>query len=106
MQLDENKNPWCGKEMAYNVLWLKQQDGCGMRMRDAEELFMRELRAAHVSKQFKGAKPTSPCPKVAAIIFSENNLSIQVAEKLGYSKESTMKVPRMSKTVHTYCKTL
>jgi len=73
-----------------------------MRMRDAEELFLQELRAVHMAKRVKEAKPI----KVAAIIFADNNASILVAEKLGYMKESTSKVPGMSKTVHTYCKTL
>jgi RimJ/RimL family protein N-acetyltransferase len=71
-------------------------------MRDAEELFLQELRAVHMAKRVKEAKPI----KVAAIIFADNNASILVAEKLGYMKESTSKVPGMSKTVHTYCKTL
>ena len=55
-----------------------------------------------MAKRVKEAKPI----KVAAIIFADNNASILVAEKLGYMKESTSKVPGMSKTVHTYCKTL
>jgi RimJ/RimL family protein N-acetyltransferase len=71
-------------------------------MRDAEELFLQELRAVHMAKRVKEAKPI----KVAAIIFVDNNASMLVAEKLGYVKESTSKVPGMSKTVHTYCKTL
>ena len=103
MLLDENNRPWCGKNLAYDVLWLKRQDGCGMRMKDAEKLFLQELRAVHMaSERGKEAKPI----KVAAIIFVDNNASILVAEKLGYVKESTSKVPGMPKTVHTYCKTL
>ena len=74
MQLDENNMPWCGKNLAYDVLWLKRQDGCGMRMRDAEELFLQELRAVHMAKRVKEAKPI----KVAAIIFADNNASILV----------------------------
>jgi hypothetical protein len=116
LSLDSSGSPW-GKskerETVYEVSWAKhgakQHDGAGMRMRDAEALFLRELRLAHDNlMEFKGTKPLGENPKLVCLIYTNNQRSITTAIKLGYTTWTMFKTPSKNtcKEATTYWKVL
>ena len=111
MSLDAHGRPWGkgGTETVYEVSWAKLHDGTGMRMRNAEELLLRELRLVHDDViEFKGKKPLGECPKVLCLIYNNNQQSIETATKLGYTTGTTFSTPakKTCKEATTYWKVL
>ena len=112
MSLDSFGSPW-GKskkrETVYEVSWAKQHDGAGMRMRDAEALFLRELRLVHDNlMEFEGTKPLGENPKLVCLIYTNNPMSITTSIKLGYTTGTMFKTPskKTCKEATTYWKVL